>query len=183
MAKVLNYRVPRGAYAVFSLSNKPEMRIKMDVADFNRLVKGKNCWYVHVCKKAKDGYERAYVRTAWQKGVSHRHLHREVLEAGKFDYKDSVVDHLNGDSLDNRRRNLRLGTVYDNVRNPNNKTRGNMRHKKIKAYKDCNICEKHSYNKTQESTIYYQAYDGKKYIACRKTLEELHKVIDAYRGE
>jgi hypothetical protein len=42
-------------------------------------------------------------------------MHRHILGAGK----GQVVDHINGDGLDNRRQNLRLCQTKDNVRNRN----------------------------------------------------------------
>jgi hypothetical protein len=44
---------------------------------------------------------------------SMRRLHREIMEAKEGD----IVDHINGDTLDNRRSNLRIVDFYENARN------------------------------------------------------------------
>lgn len=44
-------------------------------------------------------------------------LHHFVLGIGKNELKGLVVDHINGDSLDNRKSNLRIVTQQENMRN------------------------------------------------------------------
>jgi aspartate/methionine/tyrosine aminotransferase len=56
----------------------------------------------------------------------HEHLHRLVLRA----FPDVVVDHVNGDRMDNRRANLRVCSNQDNIRNQK-KTRGSSRFKGV----------------------------------------------------
>ena len=51
-----------------------------------------------------------YVRVCSRHGVRERYLHREIMGA---DFS-SVVDHINGDKLDNRRKNLRICTQQQN---------------------------------------------------------------------
>jgi HNH endonuclease/AP2 domain len=46
-------------------------------------------------------------------GKGHIPLHREILNAPT----GSIVDHINGDTLDNRKENLRLCTSTENTRN------------------------------------------------------------------
>lgn len=44
------------------------------------------------------------------------HFHRELMNLADYDGK-TVVDHINGDSLDNRVENLRICTQKDNIKN------------------------------------------------------------------
>lgn len=54
------------------------------------------------------------LRTAGMRPFRHTELlHRAILNAAK----DIDVDHINGDTLDNRRANLRLATNAENLRN------------------------------------------------------------------
>ena len=64
-----------------------------------------------------------YVRVCGRHGVRERYLHREIMVADA----NTVVDHINGDKLDNRRKNLRLCTQQQNSynsRTPNNNLSG-----------------------------------------------------------
>lgn len=54
-------------------------------------------------------------------------LHRVLMNAGPHD----LVDHINGDSLDNRRANLRLCTAAQNARNCRRKTGGSSQYKGV----------------------------------------------------
>lgn len=167
MATPINVKTVLGQYIVFSLSNEPSLRIKIDTSDYMKLVEGTNYWYVHYGKKRKSGKVRPYVRRSV--GRKTQHLHREVVEAGLWDWTKSVVDHINGSSLDNRKCNLRIGTTRDNVRN----SRLFYRRDFVDPYKGVNICII-----TRDYREYYQAYCGKLYFGCRKNLKDLHELID-----
>lgn len=54
-----------------------------------------------------------YVRVCGRHGVRERYLHREIMGADA----NTVVDHINGDKLDNQRKNLRLCTQQQNSYN------------------------------------------------------------------
>ena len=54
-----------------------------------------------------------YVRIQGRNGLRNRYLHREIMGADD----STVVDHINGDKLDNRRQNLRLCTQQQNCLN------------------------------------------------------------------
>jgi hypothetical protein len=56
----------------------------------------------------------AFYAVRWVEGNTRRvRMHREVLGVGS----DVIVDHANGDGLDNRKVNLRVCTPADNARN------------------------------------------------------------------
>lgn len=59
------------------------------------------------------GFRNRYVRRTVTKASSYQLLHRAVTNAPK----GSVVDHINGDPLDNRRANLRVVTQRTNAHN------------------------------------------------------------------
>jgi len=54
-----------------------------------------------------------YVRVCGRNGLRDRYLHREIMGADL----SVVVDHINGDKLDNRRKNLRICTQQENCLN------------------------------------------------------------------
>ena len=58
-----------------------------------------------------------------------RLLHREVMGLGASDPR--VVDHINGDPLDNRRENLRVVTQAENCQNSRTRVRGSSRHRGV----------------------------------------------------
>ena len=70
----------------------------------------------HQC--AKPYAKRMWrVKKAGRDAFGHALLHRVIAERMGMDIRGMVIDHINGDSLDNRRANLRAVTNQDNVRN------------------------------------------------------------------
>jgi len=57
--------------------------------------------------------DHGYVRVCGRNGIRERYLHREIMNAEK----SVVVDHINGDKLDNRKQNLRICTQQQNTFN------------------------------------------------------------------
>ncbi|MBT8152725.1 HNH endonuclease [Epibacterium ulvae] len=84
----------------------PSRFAKIDAADRELVLDGGGRWFAMTC-----GGETLYVRRRHGNGV--QMLHRLILEAPK----GVLVDHKNGDGLDNRRKNIRLVTAGDNMRN------------------------------------------------------------------
>lgn len=79
----------------------------VDQEDYDAL--GSYSW--HVTKKGGGFYAR---RTFSDQGKNrHEFLHRVIARATA----GSVVDHINGNTLDNRRENLRICTAAENTRN------------------------------------------------------------------
>lgn len=70
-------------------------------------------WGLKERKQTRDGL--VYFRSSyWQDGKAKSiYLHRFILNAPH----GTIVDHINGNTLDNRRSNLRLVSVQDNTRN------------------------------------------------------------------
>lgn len=80
---------------------------EQDLAFFNKYK-----WHI---SKTKDGH-RYIKRAVWLAGKGRgtsAFFHREVMNCPKGMY----VDHINGDTLDNRRENLRICTMRGNARN------------------------------------------------------------------
>jgi hypothetical protein len=73
------------------------------VEDFEQLSKHK--WYFH-----KNGYAVRNRKKSDGPGSRCIRMHREILRAPD----DLLVDHINGDKLDNRRSNIRLATKSQN---------------------------------------------------------------------
>lgn len=85
-------KLPTGEFAIF------------DDEDYELV--NQYTWYLHVTPTG-----RQYVRTTWKK--KNKSMHRLIMKAKK----GQVVDHRNGNGLDNRRCNLRLCTMQENIRN------------------------------------------------------------------
>lgn len=94
-------------------------------------------------------------------------MHREVLDAPK----ELVVDHRNGDTLDNRKQNLRLCTTAENLCN-----RKRPKHNKS-GFKGVYF---HKHNKKWKAQIKYQ---GKKYEADYDTPEAAARAYDTKARE
>lgn len=90
-------------------------------------------WYAH--SSGKHVYACRTERFGLRKDNKKRHiyLHRVLLSA-----KEEFVDHVNGDTLDNRKNNLRLCSNSENSRNQiNRKNKINSKFKGVKKNANC----------------------------------------------
>lgn len=87
-------------------NNGDRFEVFVDTADVNVL--HANCNTVHV-----DNYRGVFYAKAWTKDGERVWLHRYLINPPD----DLVVDHINRNPLDNRRRNLRAVTKGENNRN------------------------------------------------------------------
>lgn len=98
--------------------------VKVDTEDLNRLIQYNKSWNASWRKDSQSYYVCAceYLETVNKKPKYKIHyLHRWI-----FDYpKGIVIDHINHDTLDNRRCNLRLTEQKKNLKNRNGKNKNN----------------------------------------------------------
>lgn len=80
----------------------------VDEDDFDRTSRLK--WHAH--KKPRDGSFYACSNIRGGRGIIVK-MHRLIMNAGPSE----IVDHINGNGLDNRKRNLRICTKTQNCRN------------------------------------------------------------------
>ena len=87
---------------------------QVDDSDFEWL--SKSSWHAHV----SGGYKQCISRKVYarrgtlRKGVNKKYyMHREIMDAPK----EMVVDHIDGNSLNNQRANLQIVTQLENIKN------------------------------------------------------------------
>ncbi len=80
----------------------------LEPPDYYRLKHFK--WFVHGNQGKFYAHRKTIIKNEWTKTIS---MHREIMNAPK----GKLVDHKNGDSLDNRRENLRFATHRQNLQN------------------------------------------------------------------
>ena len=98
------------AYRLVPIKSRPGAFFAIDEADYDRYV-------VHMPTWGLSGSTGKYLQCDWKnspEGRKRPRLHRFIM-VGLNDSKDIVVDHINGDTLDNRRCNLRIFTQAQNV--------------------------------------------------------------------
>ena len=100
--------------------------VLIDDEDYEKII---NYKYYIISSKEKKGffYFRRYsYETGKRVGIC---LHRELMNCEQFDKK--CVDHINGNTLDNRKCNLRICTIAQNNRNQKIKKRNTSGHKGV----------------------------------------------------
>lgn len=61
-----------------------------------------------------------------EEGMSHVYLHRKIMEWAGFDLTAKEVDHINGDTMDNRLENLRVATRQEQMLNVSTRSDGKI---------------------------------------------------------
>ncbi len=125
--------------------------------DYEKVIKIK--WHLHIDKwKTQDGIiEKKYVNGA----LNNKHIRLHSFILGKAE-KGFVIDHINGDGLDNRRENLRFITYAQNSQN-----------KKKSKNKYYGIVYREDINKWQVSA-------NKKYLGCYNNELDAAKAYDCH---
>ena len=155
--------VYKEGHVEFRLPNKPDLLCLIDKIDFRDHVQNTKCWYIH--RSTAKGCYTYYIRTSGGK----RHLHRTVLNTGRYCPKESVVDHKNRNGLDNRRDNLREGTTLQNVLNSERCANVNSI-----EYKGLRI-----YERTDRAGN-YQCYNGLDFVGGGNSVDKVKEKIDKY---
>ena len=79
-----------------------------DNEDFEKLIKRKRKWVVN-----SSGY--VVWKTTVKRKIYCLYMHRVVMGLGDFKDDNRMIDHVNGNKLDNRKINLRLATIQQNI--------------------------------------------------------------------
>lgn len=95
--KIVKYSKKYGAYVII-----------IDLEDFNLYQLGS--W---TYSKQKDRISCIHRNNSKNNVYGYRHLHRLIMKAGPGE----IVDHINGNPLDNRKENLRITNSLGNCRN------------------------------------------------------------------
>lgn len=117
------------------------------------IVESYSNWAAKPIKKYKGKFQAVHTRRISDKKCEHIILHRLIMEAPK----GMQVDHINGDSLDNRKSNLRLCTDSQNKGNRglnSNNTSGYMGVCKYKDRWKVQVCH-------ENKTYYLGLFDDK----------------------
>lgn len=121
--KWLNEYFDNGEYIIIKISKSEtneNYEVLIDYEDLERVKQGK--WWI-AKQRQNDKWETTY-SAMWSKTVNGKQsnftIYQWILEIKG--YKNIVVDHINGNRLDNRRKNLRLVSYKENSRN--RKTKG-----------------------------------------------------------
>jgi hypothetical protein len=116
-AEILNQS---DCFVWFTLSNKPEFVCVLDKEDFFKIVHNSTCWYIHISsgRNTKRAHRKSHPYIRMSSGIKgrHVHLHRFIMNAGDYSV-NNIIDHINHDSLDNRKSNLRQVTIVENAKN------------------------------------------------------------------
>ena len=108
------------SYRLVPISSRPGACFAIDEADYEQYVKNMPNW-------SMSGSTNKYLHCDWKnspRGRKRPRLHR-LMMVGLDDDQDISVDHINGDTLDNRRCNLRVLTRGANVAHRANMNKNN----------------------------------------------------------
>ena len=96
----------------------------VSLSDLEKMKNFNYSWYVHYCKNSSSYYVLSTVYLGTFNGkpkYKSMPLHKFIMDAEDNTY----VDHINHDSLDNRRENLRVVTNNENTKNRKSKNSNN----------------------------------------------------------
>lgn len=142
-------------------------RVYFDEADFDKIKDFS--WFPHHDPKKPEHLIYVFNNKL-------QRLHRVIMDPPK----DMVVDHINGDTLDNRRSNLRICTVATNNRN-----RGGTNRRTVISKNNKSGSMGVNFHKARKKWRAFKSFKGKTYscwcntyeeaVAKRKEYDELYK--------
>lgn len=110
-----DYIIKKNYIEIIAYKNNEKFIIKIDKEDFNKVKNYKWCIFQKIRKLKKSG-EIKYSNYAFNR---HFFMHNLIMNKSKNNF---VIDHINRDSLDNRKKNLRICTQLINARNSSIRT-------------------------------------------------------------
>lgn len=116
------YNQPMKDYKLIKLSQ--EKSSKVSIADYDKVKHIK--WYA---SRVRNKWYASYKTQAGNGGATYISMHRLIMGM-----PDGEVDHINGDTLDNRRNNLRIVTHQQNLYNQTPQTGRTSKYKGV--YRD-----------------------------------------------
>ena len=133
----------------------------IDDEDFKMI--SKNKWYAHGLGDWVYAYRRITIKKGKSKLIA---MSRQILNIIDNNY---VVDHINGNTLDNRRRNLRIATHSQNMANRRKKVRKTSMYKGVSLYKK---------DATKPWIVFIKVNRKTKYVGLYKTEREAAEVYN-----
>lgn len=122
-----HYEIRDDLTAIFLKRRNGEiLETVIDTADLAKVREFKGSWYASWNSHTNSFYVLGNLTVGFKKQISVR-LHRFLMNAPY----DCVVDHINGNPLDNRRTNLRVCSNDENMRNRRKLSRCRSRHKGV----------------------------------------------------
>lgn len=94
------------------LADSKGRKFKIDIDDYEKVQSFKYLWYVATSYK-KNKTKKSYVYSSSGPNNIRTALHRFIIGA----QKGQIVDHINGNTMDNRKSNLRFVSLSENARN------------------------------------------------------------------
>lgn len=142
------------------VANRDDLEVLVDEADFEMLSAYR--WLVY---PTRTGYEYAVAQVNGKRN----HMHRLLCGVpGRF------VDHINGNTLDNRRENLRPVSPQENARNHHSAPQSNTGIKNVRRQRSSYVAKINgqylgSFKTTQEAAAAVAAY--------KKSSGDLHQLL------
>ena len=179
--KIYNYFEEIDDYIeIITFSNKSsykgEYRIKVDKDEFyNNLIN----YYWSVSKKGKN---KGNVYACTSKSKNHKYMKMHRLICNVINDNEVVVDHKNGKTLDNRRKNLKVTTIKNNnrnikIKNKNGEIKGVKFLNDIKGGRWRAIWYDETGKKRNKNySVKKYGYENAKNKAIRKRINELKKL-------
>jgi hypothetical protein len=147
---------------------KPDLETIIDLVDFDLVNSYSGCFYAGFNRQKDSEFDGNYYAKINVKIISEDneikrrtpHLNRIILGLEDWNYE---VDHINKDTLDNRRSNLRITLGKDNLKNRSGKNKNNK-----SGYRNV------SWNKSINKWVIQLQIDGKNHVFDEK-FDDVHE--------